>query len=49
MGHKPLSKMPRQDRAKQFMPFAALKGLPEAIAKKERIIVQKIVERTGTK
>ena len=42
MGHKPLSRMPRQDRAKQFMPFAALKGLPEAIAKKERITVRKI-------
>jgi hypothetical protein len=24
------------DRAKQFMPFAALKGLPEALAKKEK-------------
>lgn len=41
MGRKPLSKMSRQDRAKQFMPFAALKGLPESIAKKERITVQK--------
>lgn len=29
------------DRAKQFMPFAALKGLPEALAKKEKIIVPK--------
>ncbi len=42
VGHKPLCKMPRQDRAKQFMPFAALKGLPEALAKKERITVQRI-------
>ena len=41
MGRKPLSKMSRQDRAKQFMPFAALKGLPESIAKKERITVQR--------
>lgn len=25
-----------QDRAKQFIPFAALKGLPEALAAKEK-------------
>lgn len=31
-----------QDRAKQFMPFAALKGLPEALAAKEKIVVSKI-------
>ena len=30
------------DRAKQFMPFAALKGLPEALLAKEKIIVPKI-------
>lgn len=42
MGHKPLSKMSRQDRAKQFMPFAALKGLPEALKKKERLTVERI-------
>lgn len=41
MAHKPLTKMSRQDRAKQFMPFAALKGLPEALAKKEKQIVQR--------
>lgn len=29
-------------RAKQFMPFAALKGLPEALAERERIVVPKI-------
>ena len=29
-------KMTREDRAKQFMPFAALKGYPEALAKKEK-------------
>lgn len=34
--------MPVTDRAKQFMPFAALKGLPEALAAKEKIIVPKI-------
>lgn len=28
--------MSAADRAKQFMPFAALKGLPEALAEKER-------------
>ncbi len=30
------AKMSRQDRAKQFMPFAALKGYPEALRKKEK-------------
>ena len=34
--------MPIADRAKQFMPFAALKGLPEALAAKEKILVQKV-------
>ncbi len=29
------------DRAKQFMPFAALKGLPEALAEKEKRILPK--------
>lgn len=29
------------DRAKQFMPFAAVKGLPDALAKKEKILVSK--------
>ena len=42
MGHKPTCKMSRQDRAKQFMLFATLKGLPEALAKKERIAVQRV-------
>lgn len=32
------SKMDRADRAKQFMPFDALRGLREALAEKERII-----------
>lgn len=35
--------MPVSDRAKQFLPFAALKGLPDALAVKERIVVPKIV------
>lgn len=34
--------MSREDRAKQFMPFAALKGYPEALRNKEKIIVPKM-------
>lgn len=33
--------MPLADRAKQFMPFAAVKGLTDALAKKEKILVPK--------
>ena len=33
------TKMSHEDRAKQFMPFAALKGHTEALRKKERIVV----------
>ena len=36
MGNRP--KMSREDRAKQFMPFAALKGYSEALRKKEKEI-----------
>lgn len=35
-------KMSREDRAKQFMPFSALKGHKEALRKKEKIIVPKM-------
>lgn len=42
MASKPKNKMPAKDRAKQFMPFAALKGLPEALSAKEKITVLKI-------
>lgn len=35
-------KMSREERAKQFMPFAALKGYPEALRKKEKVVVPKI-------
>lgn len=35
------SKMSREERAKQFMPFAALKGYPDALRRKEKIIVPK--------
>lgn len=37
-----MNKMSRADRAKQFMPFAALKGYPEALRKKEKQVVPKI-------
>ena len=33
------SKMKRSERAKQFMPFAALKGYEEALRKKEHKVV----------
>lgn len=36
MANRPRAKMPPSQRAKQFLPFAAVKGLDEAIAKKER-------------
>ncbi|SHJ86707.1 YolD-like family protein [Hespellia stercorisuis] len=36
------AKMSREERAKQFMPFAALKGYPEALRQKERIVVPKM-------
>ena len=36
-----VSKMNREERAKQFMPFAALKGYPEALRKKEKVVVPK--------
>lgn len=34
--------MSREDRAKQFMPFAALKGYPEALRQKEKIVVPRM-------
>lgn len=36
MTEKPKYKMSIENRAKQFMPFAALKGFPEALAAKEK-------------
>lgn len=39
MAHKPDHPMPIEERAKQFMPFAALSGLPEALALKEQEIL----------
>ena len=35
-------KMSRKERAKQFRPFAALKGYPAALRRKEKIIVPKV-------
>lgn len=34
-------KMSREERAKQFMPFAALKGYEEALREKEREVAAK--------
>lgn len=34
--------MPREERAKQFMPFDPLKGYRDALKEKERIVVEKI-------
>jgi membrane-bound inhibitor of C-type lysozyme len=34
--------MPVSERAKQFMPFAAVKGLTEALARKEKVSVAKV-------
>lgn len=42
MAGKPKHKMSIEERAKQFMPFSALKGLNEALAEKEKIVVPKI-------
>lgn len=42
MAVRPRKKMPAAQRAKQFMPFSALKGLSEALAGKEKIIVPKV-------
>lgn len=41
MANKVRVKMDISNRAKQFLPFAALTGLPEALAKKEHVIVPK--------
>ncbi|MEY8517781.1 YolD-like family protein [Lachnospiraceae bacterium 29-84] len=41
MADKIPPKMDRANRAKQFMPFDALKGFQEALAEQERILVPK--------
>lgn len=38
MEHKQRAKMPPSQRAKQFMPFAAVKGLEKAIAEQEQLL-----------
>jgi len=38
-------KMTREDRAKQFMPFAALKGYEEALRAKEREIEEAALQK----
>ena len=35
MGKKPKTRMPREQRAKQFAPFQALSGLEEALKRAE--------------
>ncbi len=42
MANRPNTPMAISDRAKQFMPFAAVKGLTEALAKKEKVPVPKV-------
>lgn len=41
MGHK--YKMSQEDRAKQFMPFSALRGYEEALRRKEKMIAERRV------
>lgn len=42
MPKRPKNKMPVSDRAKQFMPFSALKGFEDALRAKEKVVVSKI-------
>ena len=41
MANKVYPKMDRSNRAKQFMPFAALKGYEEALREKEREVAER--------
>lgn len=41
MAYRPKHKMPPSVRAKQFAPFAALKGFEEALQEKEKICVER--------
>ena len=43
------TKMDRAQRAKQFAPFAALKGFEEALREKERIIIPKVMKKRRQK
>lgn len=47
MGNKIRPKMSPADRAKQFMPFDAVKGLREALRKKELEMLER-KEESGT-
>ncbi|MHB8128970.1 MAG: YolD-like family protein [Mobilitalea sp.] len=42
MANRPKAPMPISERAKQFLPFAAVKGLTEALAKKDKVPVPKV-------
>ena len=44
MAGKPRNRMSPEQRAKQFMPFAALRGLPEALERKEQEIAYQMEE-----
>lgn len=44
MAYKMRPKMERRQRAKQFMPFDALKGFKEALAKKEQEFLREILK-----
>lgn len=46
MGNKIRSKMPPSERAKQFAPFSALRGLPEELAEKEKVIQPRRIPST---
>lgn len=39
--NRPRAPMPNSERAKQFMPFSALRGLSAALAQKEKIYIPK--------
>jgi len=42
VANRPKAPMLISERAKQFMPFAAVKGLTEALAKKDKVPVPKV-------
>ncbi|MBO4556461.1 MAG: hypothetical protein J5706_06835 [Elusimicrobiales bacterium] len=46
MGQKPRNKMPIKERAKQFAPFAAIRGLEAALKRKEQELLLR-QSRTG--
>ena len=49
MASKPKAPMPAADRAKQFLPFAALKGLQEALDRKESAAEQSTADDQQSK